>query len=279
MRIAHINPVVRSVACYEKPLHTERLCAPDARCVFVLSGGVTFEHGDAISCKLSPGAFLYLPAGHPFRVRCEYARLLVVRFDLTDERPEPEGDMLPTAPEALRPEDVHAPADSAPFDEPILLEDLAAERDTFLGMLKTFRTGGEYAEARVGVMLKGVLVRVAENCDEQALPSRLIESLDEYIREHADEEISNTELGAMFGYHPFYISQLLKKKRGVTLHQYILSYKLRSARDSLRYTAAPIADIAASLGFSDASYFTKSFKSAFGMTPKDYRKSFEKDYI
>ena len=140
-------------------------------------------------------------------------------------------------------------------------------------MQKIFATGGEYARGRVSCMLKDVLLRITESCDESALPSRLVEALDEYVREHASEEISNTELGAVFGYHPFYISQLLKKRRGITLHQYILSYKLTAAADKLRYTAASVADIAASLGFSDASYFTKSFKSVYGMTPKDYRKA------
>jgi altronate hydrolase len=32
-------------------------------------------------------------------------------------------------------------------------------------------------------------------------------------------------------------------------------------------------------GFSDASYFTKSFKQAFGMTPKEYRAKFEDELI
>ncbi len=279
MHISHLHPVVHTVACYEKPLQTEWRCALDARCLFVLSGGVRVDYGDGEVAKLSPGAFLYLPAGLSHRVSCDFARVVITAFDLTDAWPPVNGELNPCAPEALRAQDVRAEEDRTPFDKPLYLEDLSVERDTFMKMLSVFRTGGEYAVARVGVLLCGILLRVAEGCDEGALPSRLIESLDAYIREHAEEDISNTELGAMFGYHPFYISQLLKKKRGITLHQYILSYKLRTARDRLRYTAASIAQIAEALGFADASYFTKSFKSAYGMTPKDYRKSFDDAYI
>ena len=272
MLLARLNPVIHSVVCYEKPLKTELCRAYEARCFFVLSGGVTIRTEDGTPYKLAPGACLYLPPATAFRVKCDYARLVCIRFDLTDGHVAQEAP--PAAPlDAFEPALVRAVEDGAPFDAPLYIEELSAERETFLHMQKIFATGGEYAHGRVSCMLKDVLLRIAEGCDEGALPSRLVEALDEYIREHADEEISNTELGAIFGYHPFYISQLLKKRRGVTLHQYILSYKLTVAADKLRYTAASVADIAASLGFSDASYFTKSFKSVYGMTPKDYRKA------
>ena len=274
MHLSRLNPLVRSVICYEKPLRTEPCRTYDAGCFFVLSGGVSIELDGERSYKLSPGAFLYLPAGTVYHARCDYARLVAVHFDLTAELPAAASVLLPSSPDAFDEALLRAEEDRAPFDTVRHLEDLSVERETFLRMAEIFRTGGDYAHGRVSVMLKDVLLRVAESCDEGALPSRLIEGLDAYIRDHADEEISNTELGAVFGYHPFYISQLLKKRRGVTLHQYILSYKLACAADRLRYTAASVADIAEGLGFADASYFTKSFKAVYGSTPKDYRKAY-----
>lgn len=272
MLLSRLNPVVHSVICYEKPLKTELCRAYEARCFFILSGGVTLYTEDGGPYKLAPGACLYLPPATAFRVKCDYARFVCIRFDLTDGHVAQEAPPAASL-DAFDPTLVRTVEDGAPFDAPLYIEELSAERETFLHMQKIFATGGEYARGRVSCMLKDVLLRIAESCDESALPSRLVEALDEYVREHASEEISNTELGAVFGYHPFYISQLLKKRRGITLHQYILSYKLTAAADKLRYTAASVADIAASLGFSDASYFTKSFKSVYGMTPKDYRKA------
>ena len=40
-----------------------------------------------------------------------------------------------------------------------------------------------------------------------------------------------------------------------------------------------IMEIAEAAGFTDASYFAKTFKSAFGMTPKEYRNGFKDEFI
>ena len=103
--------------------------------------------------------------------------------------------------------------------------------------------------------------------------------LEKYIRENAGEEISNTELGAIFGYHPFYISKMLKDRKGVTLHQYVIAYRMKAAKNLLRCTDRTINEIAESTGFSDPSYFTKSFKTQFGITPKEYRNQNKEGFI
>ena len=77
--------------------------------------------------------------------------------------------------------------------------------------------------------------RERENKSENALPTRMVENLDNYIRENYSEEISNTEIGAIFGYHPFYVSRMLKDKKGITLRQYIISYRFKAAKKLLRH--------------------------------------------
>ena len=107
----------------------------------------------------------------------------------------------------------------------------------------------------------------------------MVENLDKYIRENVGDEISNTEIGAIFGYHPFYVSKVLKEKKGQTLRQYIISYRLKSAKKMLEVTAKSVGEIAEECGFTDASYFTKTFKSVMGITPKEYRNQFKDEFI
>ena len=99
----------------------------------------------------------------------------------------------------------------------------------------------------------------------------MIEALDAYIRDNAGEDLSNTEIGAVFGYHPFYVSQMLKKKRGITLRQYVISYRLKMAKSLLLLTDKSVGEIAELCAFTDSSYFTKAFKAEFGTTPKAFR--------
>ena len=107
----------------------------------------------------------------------------------------------------------------------------------------------------------------------------MVDNLDSYIRENIHDEISNTELGAVFGYHPFYISRMLKSKKGITLHQYVIGYRMKCALSMLRSSDLSIQEIADKTGFTDASYFTKIFKAQMGMTPKEYRNQFKDEFI
>ncbi|MBO7736807.1 MAG: helix-turn-helix transcriptional regulator, partial [Clostridia bacterium] len=74
-------------------------------------------------------------------------------------------------------------------------------------------------------------------------------------------------------------STVIKEKRGMTLRQYVIAYRLRLAKSLLRYTTKTVAEIAEEAGFTDASYFTKTFRATFGETPKEWRAKFKEDYI
>ena len=107
----------------------------------------------------------------------------------------------------------------------------------------------------------------------------MVDALGKYIRENVGEDISNTEVGAIFGYHPFYISNVLKSAKGLTLKQYIISYRLKLACRMLAAGNRSIADIAEDCGFTDSSYFAKTFRHQFGITPKEYRNKFKEEFI
>ena len=79
--------------------------------------------------------------------------------------------------------------------------------------------------------------------------------------------------------HPFYVSRMLKERKGMTLRQYIIAYRLKCAKRMLELSDKSAAEIAEECGFTDASYFAKTFKATFGMTPKEYRNSFKEDFI
>jgi two-component system response regulator YesN len=137
---------------------------------------------------------------------------------------------------------------------------------------------GEYL-ATLSALTKLVLVKLCESVSESALPARMVDALSDYIRENRRDEISNTEIGAIFGYHPFYVSRVLKEKKGITLRQYIISYRLKYAKKLLAETKMSASEIAEEVGFTDASYFTKIFRQTFGITPKEYRNGFKEDFI
>ncbi len=279
MDLDRLNPYVRRASLLETDTAGDFRTAPDARCFFSLSGDLAFEIEGEKKKHLTPGNFLYLPAGTVYKLKSKYFRAVVLNFDLTYEEGAPADRLsaysLPLPEGAV----IRRTEDAAPFDRPLYIEDMAAEKDAFLRMANLFVSAlGDY-RATVSALLKLELLRVAEITDENALPTRMVEAMDEYIREHCGEELSNTEIGAIFGYHPFYVSQMLKKKAGITLHQYIIAYRLKAARSLLENTAKTVIDIADETGFTDASYFTKMFKASYGVTPKEFRNSLKEEIL
>ena len=279
MNLTYLNPVIRTVAQYERINRTEECVAYDSRLFYMVSGDVTAVVGGVKVGHLSPGHLLYVPAGTPYKLKGQYLRLVTVTFDPTAENPEPDERLRPVPVAEYDESLVHSVAHLAPLDKMIHIEDMESERDTMLGLVSLFTSAEGSYKAQGSAILKQLLLKVIETVDENALPARMVEALDNYIRENAGDDISNTEIGAIFGYHPFYISKVLKDKKGTTLRQYIIAYRLKLAKKLLDESAKSVNEISEECGFNDPSYFTKTFKNAFGMTPKDYRNLTKEDFI
>ena len=279
MNLTYLNPVIRNVSLYEKINRTDECVAYDSRLFYVVSGDVTAEVGGVKLGHLSPGHLLYIPAGTPYKLKGQYLRLVAIAFDPTVDYAECENDLKPVPVSEFDANLVHGAGDLAPLDKMIHIEDIESERDTFLGLVSIFTSAEGSYRAQGSAILKQILLKVIETVDENALPSRMVEALDKYIRDNAGDDISNTEIGAIFGYHPFYISKVLKDRKGTTLRQYIIAYRLKLAKKLLTESAKSVNEVSEECGFNDPSYFTKTFKAAFGMTPKDYRNLGKDDFI
>ena len=279
MKFSGLNPFVRSASLYERIGNSEECIGYESRIIYIVSGDILATVDGERLGHLSPGHLLFIPAGVPYKLKSKYVRAAVISFDLTSEIPEPTEKLRSVAVADFREELCHKVGLVEPFDKFIHIKDIESERETFLRMCELYTSAeGEY-RAVVSAELKLVLLRIVETVDENALPAMMVESLDRYIRENCGEEISNTEIGAIFGYHPFYVSKMLKDRRGLTLRQYITAYRLKAAKRMLELTDKSTAEIAADVGFTDASYFAKTFKAAFGITPKEYRNGFKDDFV
>ena len=275
MDFTRLNPVIRSAGIYEKITNKGECIAYDSRLLYLISGDVTVEVEGQKKTHLFPGNALYIPPMTKYKIKAKYVRIAIFTFDVTSEMPEPAEKITPDTPEAFDKERAHVFSDVAPFDKYMLLPDMEGERDKITRMCNLATSAEGEWRAQISAELKLILLKLAESVSESALPARMVEELDNYIRENSHDEISNTEIGAIFGYHPFYVSRMLKEKKGITLRQYVIAYRFKAAKRLLELTDKSIGEIAEECGFTDSSYFAKSFKATFGITPKEYRNSFE----
>lgn len=99
-----------------------------------------------------------------------------------------------------------------------------------------------------------------------------------YIYHHYKEKNLGAEtLSAMVFLSPGYLSAVFKEETGMTLNRFIREVRMNKAKELLETTNMKISQIAKEVGFSNNSYFCRSFREFFGDTPEACRKGIEAD--
>ena len=105
--------------------------------------------------------------------------------------------------------------------------------------------------------------------------ARLQSVLDDIAQHYLDAGLSAEAVAARLGLTPRYVHRLLEET-GQSFSEHVLDWRLRLAQ---RLLAGPhragekISDIAYRCGFSDLSYFNRTFRRRFGQTPTEARGS------
>lgn len=103
--------------------------------------------------------------------------------------------------------------------------------------------------------------------------SQLIRDCLNYIDFHYQEPLSLDLLAEKYTVSKNYLSALFHKEVKMTLTDYINSTRIRQSILLLNTTSLSMQDIAEQCGFSDANYFTRTFRKYHDMSPLKYRKS------
>lgn len=110
-----------------------------------------------------------------------------------------------------------------------------------------------------------------QSAPEKAQTDRIIE----YIHEHLSEDIRRSDIADVVYLNPDYLSRMFRKEKGVSLKEYILCEKMKTAQAILRSTSLPVAVVAARVGFENYSYFSQVYKKVTGINPSAERRHTE----
>ena len=94
-----------------------------------------------------------------------------------------------------------------------------------------------------------------------------------YIQQNFMKKISLKEFSEQFHLSEKYISRYFKEHFHITLSQYITHLMLEHAKQLLQDTDIPVTEIAMQSGYQNVSYFTRSFRKTYGVSPLKYRKN------
>ena len=95
----------------------------------------------------------------------------------------------------------------------------------------------------------------------------------QYIHHHYAENLNVENLARQVYLSPGYLSVVFKEETGVNLNRYVRDIRMKKSRELLENTSMKISQIAKEVGFSNNSYFCRSFREYFGSTPEYCRKS------
>lgn len=89
------------------------------------------------------------------------------------------------------------------------------------------------------------------------------------------DDLSLNSIASELLISPSYLSRNFTKLQGISLTSYLTCTRLENARRLLSDTDLSIAEISAKSGYRDLFYFSKRFKSCFGVSPSRYRAEFQ----
>lgn len=92
-----------------------------------------------------------------------------------------------------------------------------------------------------------------------------------YINHELQKPLKVSDIAKQFDYNEKYLSKLFKQFAGMSLKQYIMTQKMKSADFLLVDSSIPISEIASSLGFSSYHSFERAYVNTHAMTPTTYR--------
>jgi AraC-like DNA-binding protein len=106
---------------------------------------------------------------------------------------------------------------------------------------------------------------------------RVVDIACAYIDKQLHKKLLQSEIASRCGTTSFQLSRDFKRVYGITFQDYLMRRRLEKAGELLRNDSASIVDVCWSVGFRDASHFTKMFQRHTGMTPSQYRQQWRAD--
>lgn len=129
--------------------------------------------------------------------------------------------------------------------------------------------------------MKQVLENVLQAVSEQPLEKQISEVTQEVIemvRKDYTKDITLKMVADTLHLNAVYLGQLFKKEMNNSFSQYLNQIRIKKAQQLLLYSNQNINEIADEIGYNNTNYFSKMFKKLNGITPKEFREQYLKEY-
>lgn len=111
----------------------------------------------------------------------------------------------------------------------------------------------------------------AEDAEKNLSPGEVIDVIKNYIEHNYCRDIKLSMFSEKYFFSQKYLSKLFKNKYNIGIYEYALKLRMEHAKKMLRDNSLQIQEISDRLGYSNNNYFSKAFKTYYGVSPSEYR--------
>lgn len=118
------------------------------------------------------------------------------------------------------------------------------------------------------------VVRTILNAPEQVMDvdNMTVLKVINYIRDHYSESITLSDAASLVGVTPEYLSKLFNQIIHINFVVFLRDFRISVAKRMILSGKYQIKEVADHVGYNDAKYFNKVFKSVCGVSPSEYKK-------
>lgn len=150
----------------------------------------------------------------------------------------------------------------------------------FFQLMEDFILRDDFFIESTAAKLTEILITIRrrlETSTEQpvASVSRIFESI-RYIHANYKKNLTNEQLAKIENLSVSQYIELFKRCTGTTPHSYLIELRIRNSCDLLLRSDLSVTQAALAVGYSDAHYFSRIFKSYRGVTPEEFRRGQQK---
>ena len=143
--------------------------------------------------------------------------------------------------------------------------------ETVDGILERGKDNTYSTAARIPSLIATLMEEKSKKADGASY-SELVHRAQTHIAEHATKIVDFEELSTSLGLPYRTFRHVFGKETGTSPHQYQLEIRFVRAKNLLRSTDMPVAEIAKTLGFNSTWYFSHFFRKRTRSSPAAYRK-------
>ena len=278
MKLSALNPHIRYAQFHSasSKMRTEPSICYDCRLFYFdsISGSINIKNNGKYN--ISQKTVVFLPPETEYELNItfkEKASFIVLNFDL-DNTNEHITASIGTATKKTFKKELVPPYDLPKELSSPIIRSFTNIKRTLIQCINCFIIKNDFYRENASALLKLCLLETLKD-DVKIAHSQLCKDVLSYIHEnYGVTTLTNEDIASNFNYHPYHLSNIIKEETGKTLHQFLIYYRLRLARDLLVTTQYSISEISWKCGFGSTAYFIKLFRKNLGMTPKDYRKQY-----